>query len=125
MAIDLKKYFLGHQTTAPTTHVDSATKLLEIIAALEKSLNIEFKCTSGYRTKEHNKAIGGSANSAHCTGEAIDIADADGFIKMKMREQNYANLVKFGLYMEDGSVAKTWCHLTTRAPKSGKREFIP
>jgi hypothetical protein len=40
-----------------------------------------FRCpihiSSGYRSKELNAAIGGSATSQHCTGEAIDI-DMDG-----------------------------------------------
>jgi uncharacterized protein YcbK (DUF882 family) len=29
--------------------------------------------TSSYRTKEHNKAVGGVANSFHLKGEAVDI----------------------------------------------------
>lgn len=33
--------------------------------------------SSGYRSAALNKAIGGAANSQHCTGEAIDI-DMDG-----------------------------------------------
>ncbi len=40
-----------------------------------------FRCpihiSSGYRSKELNSAIGGSATSQHCSGEAIDI-DMDG-----------------------------------------------
>jgi hypothetical protein len=40
-----------------------------------------FRCpiiiSSGYRSKELNAAIGGSATSQHCSGEAIDI-DMDG-----------------------------------------------
>lgn len=40
-----------------------------------------FRCpihiSSGYRSKELNAAIGGSASSQHCSGEAIDI-DMDG-----------------------------------------------
>lgn len=125
MGIDLSRYMYGHQTTAPKEHVDEATKLLGIISALEKELGLTFRMTSGYRTPEHNKSIGGSPNSAHCKGMAIDIADADGFIKMKMRAEDFSLLKKFGLYMEDGSVATTWIHLTTRAPRSNKREFMP
>jgi hypothetical protein len=40
-----------------------------------------FRCpiiiSSGYRSKELNAAVGGSATSQHCSGEAIDI-DMDG-----------------------------------------------
>lgn len=41
----------------------------------------QFRCpihiSSGYRSKELNAAIGGSATSQHCSGEAVDI-DMDG-----------------------------------------------
>lgn len=44
-------------------------------------IRVHFRCpiiiSSGYRSKELNTAIGGSATSQHCTGEAIDI-DMDG-----------------------------------------------
>jgi hypothetical protein len=44
-------------------------------------IRVHFRCpiiiSSGYRSKELNAAIGGSATSQHCSGEAIDI-DMDG-----------------------------------------------
>ena len=44
-------------------------------------IRTHFRCpiiiSSGYRSKELNAAIGGSATSEHCSGEAIDI-DMDG-----------------------------------------------
>jgi len=44
-------------------------------------IRTNFRCpiiiSSGYRSKELNAAIGGSASSQHCSGEAIDI-DMDG-----------------------------------------------
>lgn len=39
---------------------------------------IPFKITSGYRTKEHNKKVGGVPNSSHLIGVAADIAVASG-----------------------------------------------
>jgi len=32
-----------------------------------------YTITSGYRCKKHNKEVGGSENSLHITGEAVDI----------------------------------------------------
>ena len=39
--------------------------------------NVPFKITSGYRTKEHNKKVGGVANSSHLKGLACDIRVVD------------------------------------------------
>lgn len=36
-----------------------------------------------------------------------------------------SKLEQHGLYREHPSVTPAWCHLTTRAPKSGHRTFLP
>ncbi|MDH4172141.1 MAG: hypothetical protein OEW90_05005 [Betaproteobacteria bacterium] len=36
-----------------------------------------------------------------------------------------SKLAEYGLYREHPSVTPGWCHLTTRAPGSGKRTFYP
>jgi len=38
-----------------------------------KIANIPFKISSGYRTREHNKKVGGKPNSSHLRGLACDI----------------------------------------------------
>jgi len=123
MGIDLKQYTYGWQV--PAEHATNALDLLARLATLETELKMEFRMTSGYRSKEHNLAVKGSPNSAHCVGLAIDVADEDGKIKAKLRANNYALLIKYGFYMEDGSVATNWCHITTRPPASKRREFKP
>jgi len=35
--------------------------------------NTPYIINSGYRTKEHNKKVGGVVNSSHCKGLAVDI----------------------------------------------------
>lgn len=39
--------------------------------------NIKFTVTSAFRTKEQNDACGGSPNSQHLTGDAIDLKPLD------------------------------------------------
>ena len=39
---------------------------------------IPFKITSGYRTKDHNEAVGGVPNSSHLIGVAADIQVSSG-----------------------------------------------
>ena len=66
------------------------------------------------------KAMG----SSHLYGAAIDISDPDGKLKAWL-VANKNKLVECGLWMEDPSATKTWCHLSSQMPKSGKRIFMP
>ena len=81
-----------------------------------------FTCT--YRSTEHNARVGGAKKSSHLTGCACDIADADGLLKDYLRT-NPELLEECDLYAEDFDSTPTWVHLTTLAPKSGRRIFKP
>ena len=78
--------------------------------------------TSGYRTVEHNKAIGGAKLSRHCVCMACDFADKDGEIKAWVKD-NPEILEICDLYMEDPLVTLTWIHLDTLPRKT--RIFKP
>jgi hypothetical protein len=62
-------------------HIENFKLLAEKVF---EPIRVNFRCpihiSSGYRSKELNKCIGGSATSQHCTGEAIDI-DMDGSLQ--------------------------------------------
>ena len=59
-------------------HLENFKLLAEtIFEPIRKHFGVPIHLSSGYRSKELNKAIGGSLTSQHCTGEAIDI-DMDG-----------------------------------------------
>ena len=64
----------------------------------------------------------GAAHSSHKEGQAVDIYDPrnrlDGMLSNNM-------LSMFELYREHPSSTPGWCHLTTRAPRSGNRTFYP
>lgn len=50
-----------------------STELVEMLEKLRSKLGCSININSGYRTKEHNKKIGGSGTSKHCKGLAADI----------------------------------------------------
>lgn len=62
--------------------------------------------------------------SCHLSGEAVDIADPDGSLQKWLKE-NTMLLEGLGLYVEDFKYTPGWVHIQTRAPKSGRRFFIP
>ncbi|PCJ57920.1 MAG: peptidase M15 [Rhodospirillaceae bacterium] len=51
---------------------------LEMLDKARGIAGISFVITSGYRTKEHNKKVGGVDSSAHTSGYAADIRVKDG-----------------------------------------------
>jgi hypothetical protein len=59
-------------------HLENFKLLAEkVFEPIREHFKVPIHLSSGYRSKELNKAIGGSLTSQHCTGEAIDI-DMDG-----------------------------------------------
>jgi putative chitinase len=54
-------------------HLTQAAQAMEAVRTL---LNAPIRVTSGYRSPEVNRAVGGSKTSAHCLGYAIDFTCA-------------------------------------------------
>lgn len=63
----------------PSTTAIANLQLLasEIFEPIRSHFGVPIHISSGYRSLELNKAIGGSSTSQHCAGEALDI-DMDG-----------------------------------------------
>ena len=57
--------------------VEVTDKLCLMLDAARAIADVPFIINSGYRCKAHNKAIGGSPNSSHMLGEAVDIKCTD------------------------------------------------
>lgn len=64
----------------------------------------------------------GSPKSAHKQGRAVDVFDPKGKLDAWLDD---GKLEAFGLYREAPQATKGWCHLTDRAPGSGRRTFNP
>lgn len=81
--------------------------------------------SSGWRPKAVNDSTSNAASgSKHLTAEACDLPDADRTLTSWAMD-NLDVLTKIGLWCEDPRWTKTWLHVQTVPPKSGKRVFIP
>ena len=67
-------------------------------------------------------ATTGRPASSHKEARGVDVFDPKGEIDELITDQI---LEHHGLYREDPGYTPGWCHLTDRAPGSGKRTFIP
>ena len=66
--------------------------------------NIHFSVTSALRTKEENEACGGSVNSQHLTGDAVDLKpldiSVDDFIlRIKKSGFKFDQLIKYQTFV--------------------------
>ena len=64
----------------------------------------------------------GAPSSSHKQGQGVDIYDPQNDIDRSIDD---ALLERFDLYREHPDSTNTWGHLTTRAPRSGRRTFQP
>ena len=80
---------------------------------------------SGWRPQGINDATANAAKgSKHLTAEACDLPDVGGVLRT-WAVDNLDVLADIGLWIEDPRWTKTWLHVQTVPPKSGKRVFIP
>jgi hypothetical protein len=49
-------------------------EFLQMLDAARHFAGVPFKINSGYRTRSHNRKVGGTKNSSHMVGMAADIA---------------------------------------------------
>ena len=85
---------------------------------------------SGLRPRELNDRTQNSgANSTHITGEGGDLQDVlpdRPLARFALRCARPGGLLEqLGLYMERPQWTPDWVHLQIRAPKSGRRVYIP
>lgn len=62
----------------PNSGVNMDNAFLQMLDDARGIAGIPFNITSGYRTKERNKLVGGVANSSHLVGKAADIKVGSG-----------------------------------------------
>jgi hypothetical protein len=131
--VTIREYFGPHKCTE-SRHLFNAKALLAAVTPLlerARSDGVVFKMNPATGTLVSGTTFGGyrpqscpigAPQSAHKTGEAVDIYDPAGELDTWLDDEK---LEKYGLYREHPEDTAGWCHLTTRSPKSGRRTFKP
>ncbi len=105
------KYPEREQSDECTSQVRAqAADLAERVSKLLDHIGIYPSISSGFRTKDANAAVGGAKNSAHLSGRAVDLADANGTLETLITDDL---LERFNLWREDPARTKGWVHLDT------------
>ena len=94
--------------------------MLDKFDEIREAYGAAIHITSGSRCEKHNKKIGGSKNSNHVKGLAIDVVRTPGLEEFLMK-----NLETLNIWIEDLASCPTWLHIQIVPPKSGKRIFRP
>lgn len=103
----------------------NATELLRRVNDLLEAFGETREVRSGWRPPAVNGSTPNAApRSKHMTGQAIDLDDPEGDIDQWCLD-NLNELARIGLWMEHPAATKSWCHLQSLPPKSGRRVFYP
>jgi hypothetical protein len=109
-------------------HIENFKKLaVNIFQPIREHFGKPILISSGYRSAELNKAIGGSSSSSqHCSGEAIDI-DMDGTDITNAQIFNYIkeNLNFDQMIWEFGTDTNPdWVHVSFAANRSQRKQIL-
>ena len=90
--------------TCPVVFIDG--ELIKVLQGLRAVLGCPINVNSGYRTEAHNKAVGGSTNSAHLLGKAADISCGTLPAKeiAKVAYRTYGKQIAIGLHEKENYV---------------------
>ena len=81
------RYFKLEEFDSPDKKGSGKNMSKELLIMLDNARSIAgvpFRITSGYRTKQHNKKVGGVNGSSHTKGLAVDIAVLSGSMRYRI-----------------------------------------
>lgn len=112
---DAKRFGIKNEPTAE--HLDNLKKLAEnIFEPIRKHFGVPIFVSSGYRSSKLNKAIGGTKNSQHLLGQALDLdmdASKSGVTNKMVFDYIKNNLDFDQLIFEYGTKdAPDWVHVS-------------
>jgi hypothetical protein len=120
-----KRKGISNEPTAE--HLENFKKLAEkVFQPIREHFGVPIHISSGYRSKALNAAIGGSATSQHCSGEAIDI-DMDGSTVTNKQVFDYIkdNLVFDQMIWEFGTDKNPdWVHVSYESTGKQRKQIL-
>lgn len=130
--ITLEQYFIRrpHSVEQNSAAVDLLARVNALLADYQMQTGNELDINPHTGTLVSGETNGGfrlpdcpegAPGSSHKEAKAVDVHDL-GRLDAWVTD---AILEKHGLYREHPHYTQGWCHLTTRAPGSGHRTFIP
>jgi len=115
------KYFKLSEFDSPDMVGSGEAMDKEFLSRLDQARSLadtSFRITSGFRTLEHNKKVGGVENSSHTIGHAADIACTDSVKRHKI----ISSLLKVG-FTRIG-IAKTFIHVDNDPSKPANVTWV-
>jgi len=104
-------------------HLENMKLLAEnVFQPIREHFGIPIHISSGYRSKELNKAVGGSQTSQHSKGQAMDIDMDNTSITNKQVFDFIKNNLEFDQLIWEFGTGKNpdWVHVSYVAPGKGK-----
>ena len=105
-------------TSEALTNIEFLVK--NLLQPLRNVFGKPIRITSGYRSAEVNKAVGGSKNSQHTKGEAVDIVSNDNKCLFDLIKNNFDFDQLIWEYGTDEQPA--WVHVSLK--KTGNRKQV-
>lgn len=112
-----------YNNTPPVGVIDKLRAVVDkVLAPLREAIGTPITITSGYRSPEVNRAIGGSKTSQHMLGEAVDFVCKDMALAFDYIQEH---LPYDQLIWEFGTDAQPdWIHVSYRADGRNRRQAL-
>lgn len=115
----------GVSTAKIAEHVENFKLLSEkVLDPLKAALGVGITISSGYRTIDRNRAIGGAVDSQHLTGEAMDVQvqpNNKGVTNKTLFDYVHNNLLYDQLIWEFGG---RWVHISYNSEGRNRKEAL-
>lgn len=115
---------MGIDNTPPDNLVGNLRDLcVQVLEPVRLHFGVPFRPSSGYRSRELNRAVGGAVMSQHCNGLAVDF-EIPGVSNYDLAAWIRDNLVFDMLFLEHytpGLPASGWVHVSYKAGSNSNR----